>query len=132
MTVCILHFGDTIKGFDQWDELGAWLGDISSQLGVADPMLDLKHESGNILTIGLADDLGTLDFSEESYYAPYFVSVGNRGLPLEGESRAFTLPDGIRTEIPLRNCVPRAALLAAVQEFFETGARPSSLDWEEV
>jgi hypothetical protein len=131
MTICILHFGDTIKGFDTWDDLGAWLDSVNP-LGVADPMLDLKHESGNILTVGLADDVGSLDFSEESYYAPYFVSVGDATLPLEGDSRAFMLPDGIQTEIPLRNCVPRAILIAAVKEFFETGSRPASLDWEEV
>lgn len=129
MSLCVLHYGDLIMGFDTWDDLRTWLDAPETHFGCDSPLLDLIHRSGgNILTVGLSPDGGTLDFSRPSLVLPFLTSLGDDD---SDDLRLFSLSDGETTEIPLRNCITREQTMIAVRHFFETGNQPQNVRWEE-
>jgi hypothetical protein len=131
MSRCIVHFGDdVIVGFESWPELRDWLEHADVETGVPDPMLDLLHETGTVLTIALGGLFGALDYTSGSHVEPYYAAVGDSGLPRAGETRRFSLSDGGAADVALRYCLPRDVLLRVIEVFFAGGGRSDAVEWD--
>ncbi len=83
--------------------------------------------NGDSLAIGLGRDVSVLNFVPGSGDPPYFTSLGT---DMRDEPVQFNFM-GEQSEFPMRNAIPLDAARNAVREFFESGRRSSSIEWEE-
>jgi hypothetical protein len=80
-----------------------------------------------LLGLGLLESF--VHVERESGEPPYLVTLGDPAA--EGEL-AFYLHEEHHTEIPRRYLISTSEALRIVREFFETGARSTSVEWEEI
>ena len=91
-------------------------------------MAELIAINGNSLSMGLGREETVLSWVAASNDPPYYASKGN---PKAEGTIAFYY-SGDWSEFPRWSAVPVPAGLATMREFFQTGKRPSTVEWEEV
>lgn len=92
-------------------------------------MFELRGENGFTLTVGLAADCGTVQYSSSEGVPPYVMALGDE--IDEGEFVEF-LAGGTPTPIPKRFCLPLGLVQRIVQDFLTHGEESSAVEWEEV
>jgi len=91
-------------------------------------MVEMTHDNGAALAIGVGRPVSVVTFSR-SPDPPYFVSVGEASG--DADDPAVFYYGGHWTEFAARNGVPADVALMAMRTFFQTGARPANIAWEE-
>lgn len=127
-TVCWLVDGrGTLAQVHGVEELTAKLAEVSKHDPHA-PILGLQRGTGSLLHVGVAGDIGFLNYIEpvEGPEERAFVSVGNSA----EEGSVWFSYAGSGSEIPRRNCLPMVEVLRAAAEYFQTGRMPASVKWE--
>jgi hypothetical protein len=94
-------------------------------------ILELESPSGQVLSLGVSEGKGSVQYQGSRDAGPYLMPVGDAALsPDNGVVPFYYL--GSESEVPLRNCITPEQVLPLVWEFFETDARPTSIAWEEL
>lgn len=93
-------------------------------------MFELRGEDGFILTIGLAADCGTVQYSPDDGLPPYLMAVASDAMT-DGEFVEF-LAGGTPTPIPRRFCLPLNRVQKIVQDFLTHGGSSDAVKREEV
>lgn len=92
------------------------------------PIVAHLHIHGHRLGIGLGYPVSFVSIQRcEPTPGPGFISLGDARAKLNA---VFFLLGWRRMEIPQRNLVPAAKAREILREFFETGIRSTSIDWE--
>ena len=92
-------------------------------------MFELHGDHKSVLTIGLADDCASVQYSREDGLPPYVMAA--RDAIDEGDFVEF-LAGGTPTPIPRRFCLPLDHVRRIVQEFLCNGEKSDCVQWEEV
>ena len=92
----------------------------------------LSQELGGLMYIGLAGDHGYLHYQPNSddEFPDEFITV-DPAAPADGRTLGFDLA-GHESERQLRNLLPVDVVARVAMEFFQTGQRPQSVEWEDV
>ncbi len=99
-------------------------------LNTSNPFLvELLGENGFRLTIGLAEDCATVQFSSSEGVPPFCVAVGDSGA--SNEFVEFTA-GGTPTPISQRFCLSLAMMEQIVACFVTTGGKWDGVLWEEI
>ncbi|MCY3019679.1 MAG: Imm1 family immunity protein [Planctomycetota bacterium] len=88
-------------------------------------MVEIMGQDGSVLAMGLGRGMTVVSFISA---VGNYGSVGDRG---KAGTVSFFLY-GHHSEFPMRSAVPSATARNAAREFFITGQRPGSVQWEEV
>lgn len=92
-------------------------------------MFELRGENGFMLTIGVAADCGTVQYSPSEGLPPYMMALGDE--IAEGGCVEF-LAGGTPTPIPRRFCLPLERVRKVVQDFLTHGGKSNAVEWEEI
>jgi hypothetical protein len=112
-------------------ELDALLDDLASRAEKGDPfMVELSAENGDLMSLGLGQDMSVLSYTPASLDPPYLASVGEENEENDGVI-VFNYA-GQETEFPLASAVPTSDAREAFRVFFETGALADNIQWAEV
>jgi hypothetical protein len=117
--------------FETARELDAVLSRVIDKAAPSGSILDLTSPTGATLSFAISGEHGYVHFEQFPPDGPYFWALGNAGLSRDDGVIAFWYL-GDESEIPMRNSIRPDQVLPVVREFFETDARPTSIDWEEV
>lgn len=91
-------------------------------------MVNITAPNGTTLTVGICASGAVLAY-QASMDPPYYLSKG----PSDDSDRYVTLDfGGEPTDYPLSSVVPDAAAVSAAHAFIATGAKPGTIDWQEV
>jgi hypothetical protein len=91
----------------------------------------VNSPSGNVFSFGVFEGNAYVEFSDDWDDGHHFVPIGKPTHSRDDGVATFWFTSH-HTEMPLRNCVKPEQVLPLVREFFETDARPTSIEWEEV
>jgi hypothetical protein len=91
-------------------------------------MFELRGENGFMLTIGIAADCGTVQYSPSGGLPPYMMAVGDE----IDEGVVEFLAGGTPTPIPKRFCLPLYRVQKIVQDFLTHGDKSDAVTWEEI
>jgi hypothetical protein len=92
-------------------------------------MFELRGENGFMLTVGVAADCGTVQYSPSEGLPPYLMARGDE--TDESEFMEF-LAGGTPTPIPKRFCLPLDRVQKIMQDFFTHGEKSDAVEWEEI
>ena len=94
------------------------------------PIVVSLHVHGHLLEIGLGIPKSFVSIQRcEPTPGPGFISIGNARADW---GAAFFSNGWRRTEVPERNLLPATKARQILREFFETGTRPTNIDWEAI
>jgi immunity protein Imm1 of predicted polymorphic toxin system len=109
-------------------ELDALLDKLAREAAAKPFMVDLVSPSGDSLSIGLGSKKSVLSWIPSGGNPPYYASKGNP----EADGAVVFFYRGSWSEFPGWSAISIAAARAAMRTFFQTGARPTTVEWEEV
>jgi hypothetical protein len=92
-------------------------------------LFELRGENGFTLTIGLANDCASVQYSSSDGLPPYLMAVAAEGE--DGEFVEF-LAGNTPTPIPRRFCLPTTQVVEIANAFVSHGGKSDSVDWEEI
>lgn len=93
-------------------------------------MFVLSGDNGFVLTIGLAKDCASVQYSSSHGLPPYLEAV-NDNVVEEAECVEF-LAGGTPTPIPRRFCLPIEQVERIASDFIVNGCRSEAVRWEEI
>jgi hypothetical protein len=105
------------------------LAEAGKDAGASHTMVELVSPSGVACAIGLGRERSVVTFNASYAEPPYFISRGD--LPSGGEALVFFY-NGHWTGFGPEESVPTDQAVLAFKEFFETGERPSAVEFVEV
>jgi hypothetical protein len=106
-----------------------WLLDDLARTAADKPfVVELISHEGDSMSVGLGSEESVLSWVSADGNPPYYASRGNR----EAEGTVAFFYGGSWSEFPKWSAVPMAEARAVMRQFFQTGERPASIDWEEV
>ena len=128
---------------DTWEGLEAALLASPGRADAPNAIVTLVAPGGDTLSVGIAgpadgenpgltQPLASVEYNRASQDPPYLVVVGDASLTYEHGGVAVFRDAGQWTEVLRRNCVPVDVMLRIAGFFFETGALPSWIAWEQV
>ena len=89
----------------------------------------LSIANHGLLTIGVGEDLGFVQHSDENRSLPYLVATESHNCGVEkSEYLEFSL-GGTLTQIPRFFCLPMSIVRKICFEFLETGVLPNWVTW---
>lgn len=88
-------------------------------------IVELVHEDGSTMAIGVGADQSVLTFFDENNQS--WAGIGDRSR--DDEVLVFEFC-GEPSEIPAEMALPPSVTRAAARSFFESGRRPDGIDWE--
>lgn len=92
-------------------------------------MFELHGENGFMLTVGLAADCGTVQYSSSEGLPPYLMA---RSDETDEDEFVEFLAGGTPTPIPKRFCLPLDHVQKIVQDFLTHGETSNAVEWEEI
>lgn len=99
-------------------------------LAYRDPfMFELRRPNGAVLTVGLAETCGSVQYTQEPGLPPYWLAVNEA--PHEDAYVDF-LVGSTPTPVPSRYCLPLHEVRMIVHEFLASGSRAETIEWEQV
>ncbi|WP_197040974.1 Imm1 family immunity protein [Chondromyces apiculatus] len=124
--------GDRLLAKPQtWEELDREILNRSNNPALARAIVDIESPTAGVMSVGVSDGRACASFISGTGDPPYLKVVGEAALSPNDGVAVFTY-GGDWTEIPLRNCISVDKMLAMVRHFFESGALPNWIEWEEV
>jgi hypothetical protein len=109
------------------DELAKIFGAIN---GTRKPYLaELVGDNGFKLLVGIAAEMGCVQFSARDGSPPYLMAIGSN--PDESGHVDF-LMGGTATPIPKRYCLPTQRVRQIAASFLQIGERARCVEWEEI
>jgi len=93
-------------------------------------MFELRRGNGPMLTVGLAGDCGSVQFSPSDGKPPYEMAVGNE--TSEEEGFVDFLVGNTPTPVPQRFCLPIDKVLKVAEDFLLHGSKSSTVRWDEI
>ena len=93
-------------------------------------LFELRGENGFMLTIGFANDRGSVQYCSNDGLPPYLMALSNDAEDEDGgvEFLAGNTP----TPISQRFCLPMQRVEEIVQHFVMVGGRSDAVFWEEI
>jgi hypothetical protein len=110
------------------DELDHRLAVLTEEAKKRPFMAELIATNGNSLSMGLGREETVLSWVPANNDPPYYASKGNPN----AEGTIVFYYSGDWSEFPRWSAVPVPAGWATMREFFQTGERPSTVEWQEV
>jgi hypothetical protein len=127
----MMYLDERIATVERVQKLEKLILDIITNFDPPNPVIQLVHANGNILTLFLSQEECSLGFTHQSLDPPYYASLGHPN-SLRHENLIEYMYGTHVSEIPKRHTVDLETLLEAAKQFHETGLLPSNIDWEEV
>jgi hypothetical protein len=109
------------------NELEEWLDQLTDRCGRESPRTVRLCVHGYEVEIGLGLEESFVHVDHESGMPPHFTTLGDARA--EGEVAFYVLGDR-EARTPRRNLIPVALARKVVREFFDTGHRSESVEWE--
>jgi hypothetical protein len=120
------------KAVETWGELAEILDEIDAEARRGEPIIvELIADSGLSLGVGLGAPQSILQINMSSPRPPYYESVAGSQSVAMDEGQVFYF-QGHPIEAPPEALVSKEIARAAVRLFFETGERPTNLEWREI
>jgi hypothetical protein len=108
-------------------ELEAWLDKLTDRCTHESPRTVRLCVHGYEVEIGLGSEESFVHIDHESGMPPHFTTLGDA--QAEGEVVFYVLGDR-QGRTPRHNLIPIALARRVVREFFDTGQRSLSVEWE--
>jgi hypothetical protein len=109
------------------NELEEWLDRLTDRCSRESPRTVRLCVHGYEVEIGLGLEESFVHIDHESGMPPHFTTLGVAGA--EGEIAFYVLGDR-EARTPRHNLIPKALARKVVREFFDTGYRSLSVEWE--
>jgi hypothetical protein len=94
-------------------------------------LMQLRDDSGVMLTVGISSECGCVQHSRTSGEPPYVMAVA--GDAVSDDEYVEFLGGGTPTPISRRYCLPMADVRKIAEEFLESGGGKSgAVEWEEI
>ena len=93
-------------------------------------LVELRGDNGSMLTVGVAGDVGSVQYSPGDGSPPYHMAVSDEETE-EGKFVEF-LAGNTPTPIPRRFCLPISLVERIVREFIEREEKSRAVNWEEI
>ena len=93
-------------------------------------LFELRGEYGFMLTVGFADNQGSVQYSPSSGMPTYMMAIADSA-ENEGEFIEF-LAGNTPTPISRRYCLPIKQVETIVLDFLASGAKSEAVPWEEI
>jgi len=113
---------------DSIDDLDRRLAELAKEAKSRPFIAELIATNGNCVSMGLGREESVLSWVQASKDPPYYASKGNP----KAEGTIVFFYGGDWSDFPRWSTVSATDALAAMREFFETGERPTTVEWEEV
>ena len=112
------------------DNSDALAGLFRSLRGRKPFMFELLRGNGPMLTVGMAGDCGTVQFSASDGRPPYEMAIGDE----TGGEEDFVefLVGNTPTPVPKKFCLPIETLQKVVQDFLVHGRKSTAVRWDEI
>ncbi|HVS04634.1 MAG TPA: Imm1 family immunity protein [Candidatus Dormibacteraeota bacterium] len=110
------------------EEVDRLLDDLAEQARERPFIVELMSSAGDSLAIGLGREESILSWVQASGDPPYYASKGDR----DSQGLVVFFYGGRWSEFPRSFAVGIAAARKAMRLFFETGQRPTNVEWDEV
>ncbi|HEV3163475.1 MAG TPA: Imm1 family immunity protein [Isosphaeraceae bacterium] len=110
------------------EEVDRLLDDLAEQASERPFIAELISSAGDSLAIGLGREESILSWVQASGDPPYYASKGDP----DSQGLVVFFYRGHWSEFPRSFVVAIAAARKAMRLFFETGQRPTNVEWEEV
>jgi hypothetical protein len=91
---------------------------------------ELIGDAGYTLLIGVAKEIGCVQFSNTNGEPPYLMAVGSTSA--EANFGETFLIRNTPTEVPMRYCLPRRTVIEIASDFINTQERSPRVAWEEI
>ena len=130
---CILKFGDdTIAKLSTEKEIEVSFRNIIDNFTIKKPIVELIHQTGNILQIGLSENCCFVGYISSSLDPPYYTAIGDPSISSSNINSIVNFYHNNQvSEVSQRYCISFQALLKIVKIFFSTGYRPEdTVEWE--
>ena len=109
-------------------ELDRLLDELTMEGSDAPFMVDLLSPSGDSLSVGLGRGKSVLSGYRPTGILPYYASTGT----IDVAGTIWFDYRGSPSEFPMWSAIPIIDARAAIGEFFQTGQRPKTVEWQEV
>jgi hypothetical protein len=107
------------------------MASLFQSLKTRKPFIFELHSSNRfMMTIGLAPDCGSVQFSSEDGLPPYWTAISENAV--DDEAFVEFLAGNTPTPISQRYCLPIEQVKVAVADFLFRGDKSEAVHWEEI